>query len=294
MKKTNLLVSGAAGLSGSLIIQAMAKTGYPVKAMVRNPNNAVALSALPNTEVITADMLDKGSLAAALEGVDRAILISTANELMVQTQCSFIDAAKSAGVTHIIKFSGEESQDGFNPQHFRYTREHEEIEDYLENSGLAWTHLRPSQFMQVYLREIPVMAHTATLRLPFEQIAMSPVDLVDVAEIAARILTEGGQEGKSLRITGPQVLRMTDIAGIISRVSGKTLHYVPISWEERKDQLIAAGLPGFLIEALGQQAAERIKHPKPVIDLSTHELLGIKPTSFEQFANRHSVAFQAI
>jgi uncharacterized protein YbjT (DUF2867 family) len=56
----------------------------------------------------------------------------------------FIDACKEAGVDHVIKFSGEEAQLGYDSQKFRFTREHEQIEDYLESSGMKWTHLRPS------------------------------------------------------------------------------------------------------------------------------------------------------
>ena len=55
-----------------------------------------------------------------------------------------------------MKFSGAEL--GVDPKKFRFMRMHNEIEHYLENSGVAWTHLRPSQFMQVYLREAPAIA----------------------------------------------------------------------------------------------------------------------------------------
>ena len=95
-------------------------------------------------------MLRPGTLGPALEGVDKVLMISPSDPLMVETQCRFIDASKKAGVTHIVKFSGAESGVGFDPKKFRFTRMHEEIERYLEGSGVAWTHLRPSQFVQVY------------------------------------------------------------------------------------------------------------------------------------------------
>lgn len=284
MKNINLLLSGAAGLSGSMIARALARHGQPVKALIHRNTPET----LPGITVTTADMLIRESLLPVLEGIDRAILISTANEHMVEAQCNFIDACKTAGVRHVIKFSGEEAQQDFDPQRFRFTREHEQIEDYLENSGLAWTHLRPSQFMQVYLRELPVIRQTGVLRLPLEQITMSPVDLYDVAEVMAQLLINGGYEGKSLRMTGPESLTMAQVAVQISLMINQPVYYEAVNWAEREKQLAAAGLPGYFIEALAEQTAERVRNPQAIIDLSTHQLFGIEPTTFKQFARRQA------
>jgi uncharacterized protein YbjT (DUF2867 family) len=291
MKNIPILVSGAAGQSGRLIVQALAVQQRPVRALVRDAAKAQHLIDLPGVEVTTGDMAEKETLRAALEGVERAMLISSANDRMVETQCTFIDACKQAGVQHVIKFSGEESQNGYDPQRFRYTREHEQIEDYLERSGLQWTHLRPSQFMQVYLRETAGMRQTGELRLPLENIRMSPVDLRDVAKIGAALLAKGGYQGESLRVTGPEALSMADIAGIISNSTGKTIRYVPVSWNERKAALSAAGLPAYFIDALEAQAAERRRNPEAIVDNHTHQLFGLIPTTFEQFAVQHNHIF---
>jgi uncharacterized protein YbjT (DUF2867 family) len=125
-------------------------------------------------ELVEADMLRPETLALPLRGVDRALLISSANSKMVETQLAFIQAAKIAGVQHIVKFSGKESNIGFDPRNFRFTRMHEEIERSLESSGLRWTQLRPSQFMQVYLREAPTIIHKGALLLPLEDVRLSP------------------------------------------------------------------------------------------------------------------------
>ncbi|MHA4808898.1 NmrA family NAD(P)-binding protein [Flavitalea flava] len=294
MKNTNILISGAAGLSGSLILQALSDRRQPVRALVRDAAKATFLNHYPGIEIFQGDMLRKESLKTALEGIDRAVLISSANDQMVETQHSFIDACKEAGVRHVIKFSGEESQLGYDPQRFRFTREHEQIEDYLENSGLEWTHVRPSQFMQVYLREAAGILRTGELRLPLEQIRMSPVDLQDVAQVIAALLIEGGHEGESFRITGPEALGMADIAAIISIVVGKSLRYVPVSWEERCEMLKGAGLPSYFIEALAEQAAERCRHPEAIVDIAAHQVFKLSPTTFKQFANQYASRFRQV
>ncbi|HTI89064.1 MAG TPA: NAD(P)H-binding protein [Puia sp.] len=294
MKNKSILVSGAAGLSGRLIVQALAATQQPVRALVRDRAKANDLACLPGIEIFEADMLVKNSVDSALNGVERAILISSANDRMVETQCTFIDACKTAGVRHVIKFSGEESQRGYDPQRFRYTREHEQIEDYLERSGLQWTHLRPSQFMQVYLREAVAMRLSGELRLPLEKIQMSPVDLRDVAKVAARLLTDGGQEGRSLRMTGPEALFLGEIAGVLAEVTGIPIRYVPVPWNERKGLLVKMGMPGYFIDALADQAAERVRNPVAIVDNSVHHLFGLVPTSFRQFAIDHAAALRGV
>lgn len=291
MENTKLLVSGAAGNSGRLIVEALAAQGQPVRALVRDKAKAGSLAELPYVTLYTGDMLQADTLSEALDGVERALLISSANDRMVETQCNFINACKAAGVRHVIKFSGEESQQGYDSQQFRFTREHEQIEDYLESSGLAWTHLRPSQFMQVYLREVPLIRQTGSLRLPLAQIEMSPVDLRDVARIAAALMITGGQEDKALRITGPEALSMAAIAAYIGTVIDQPVAYVPISWPERAKSLAALGLPAYFIDALADQAAERCRHPEAIVDSSTHQLFGIIPTTFSRFASEHAAEF---
>src|SRR5262245_19799811 len=83
------------------------------------------------------------TLTPALSGGERVLLVSSANEKMVETQTAFIDAAKKAGVAHVIKFSGLSAADVDSP--FIFATMHAQVERYLEQSGLSWTHLRPSQ-----------------------------------------------------------------------------------------------------------------------------------------------------
>jgi uncharacterized protein YbjT (DUF2867 family) len=137
-----ILVTGAAGLSGSIVIREFLRQQQPVRALVRDRTKANWLDQLPTVEVVEGDMLRPETLGAALDGVDRTLMISTSSPQMVDTQCTFIDACKAAGVPHVVKFSGAESGIGFDPANFSFFAMHEEIERYLERSGLAWTHSR--------------------------------------------------------------------------------------------------------------------------------------------------------
>jgi uncharacterized protein YbjT (DUF2867 family) len=138
-----ILITGATGLSGSAVVREFARRKKPVRALVRSRSKARAFDKFATVEIVEGDMLRPETLGTALHDVDRVLMISSARERLLETQCTFIDASKKAGVRHILKFSGKESGIGFSAQNFSSTREHEEIERYLERSGLVWTHLRP-------------------------------------------------------------------------------------------------------------------------------------------------------
>jgi len=133
-EKRIILVTGATGASGSADIREIARNQVAARALVRKASKAKDLEQLPGVEIVIGDMLQPDS---ALDGVDRVLMISSSEPAMLETQCRFVDAAKRAGVRHVVKFSGKESSIGFDPMRFRFTRMHEEIEDYLEASGVA-------------------------------------------------------------------------------------------------------------------------------------------------------------
>jgi uncharacterized protein YbjT (DUF2867 family) len=284
-----ILVTGTTGLSGSAVIREFARQQTPVRALVRSRAKAQALEMLPTVEIVQGDMLRPETLTDALCGVDRILLISSADQQMVQTQRTFIDAAKKAGVRHIVKFSGLNAA---LDSPFLFTRMHAEIERYLEGSGLAWTHLRPGQFMQVYLREVPTIVAESAFFLPLEDAKLAPVDIEDIAKAAFALLHTPGHESKCYDMTGPEALSMTEIAEQISLAIGKTVRYVNISQAERKQALLAAGVPPYFADALDVQANERRIGAESVVHPETHAVLGVHPTTFAEFARRHAADFR--
>jgi uncharacterized protein YbjT (DUF2867 family) len=169
---------------------------------------------------------------------------------------------------------------------------HGEIERYLESSGLAWTHLRPSQFMQVYLREVPTIVTESALFLPMEDAKLAPVDVEDIAKVTCTLLRTGGHEGKSYDMTGPQALTMTEIAEHISGAIGKIVRYVNVAPSERRRALLAAGIPLYFADALDVQSSERRKGSESKVYPGVHEAFGIHPTTFAEFARRNATAFR--
>jgi uncharacterized protein YbjT (DUF2867 family) len=171
---------------------------------------------------------------------------------------------------------------------------HKKIEEYLERSSLAWTHLRPTGFMQEYLREAPSIINDGAFYLALGDVRLNPIDLVDVAKVAFLLLRDGGHEGARIAITGPEALTMAEIADRISRAIGKTVRYVAVSPAARRQALIAHGIPAEFADALDKQVKERLKGGiESQVDLSTHQLFNVKPTTFLEFAQRNAKAFGA-
>jgi uncharacterized protein YbjT (DUF2867 family) len=284
-----ILVTGATGLNGGELVRLLSTRDVQVRALVRSASRAEALSALPHVEIVEGDMARPETLSGALRGVDRAMLISSSDPEMLEVQSSFIDAAARAGVKHVVKLSGIMPE---LDSPFRFARMHGEIELKLERSGMAFTHLRAGEFMHSYFRQVPAIVAKAALFLPMEDARIASIDVGDIAEAAARVLTEPGHEGKIYPLTGPEALTMGEVADKLSTATGKTIRYVNISPEEATRARLAAGMPQYTADALDELFAERRKGKEAQVSPVIETLIGRRPTSFDEFAARNAAIFR--
>ena len=109
------------------------------------------------------------------------MLISSSDPTMLEVQSTFIDAAKEAGVAHVVKLSGIMPE---LDSPFRFARMHGEIERRLEDSGLAFTNLRAGEFMHSYFRQVPSIVGKGALFLPMADAKIASIDVGDIAEVA--------------------------------------------------------------------------------------------------------------
>jgi uncharacterized protein YbjT (DUF2867 family) len=229
------------------------------------------------------------TLSGALRGVDRAMLISSSDPAMLEVQSNFIAAAVSAGVKYVVKLSGI-MPDLDSP--FRFARMHGEIERRLEASGMAFTHLRAGEFMPAYFRQVPSIIARGMLFLPMENAKIASIDVGDIAEIAATVLTSSGHEGKIYPLTGPEALSMAEVAEKLSAATGKRIQYVNVAPDDAKNAQLAAGVPPYLADGLAELFAERRKGKEAQVSPVAQTLLGRRPTSFAEFAERNAAIFR--
>lgn len=284
-----ILVTGATGLNGRALLHRLSARGVPVRALVRSMIKAAALSSLPRLEIVEGDMARPETLAGALREVDRAMLISSSDPAMLEVQSNFIEAARKAGVAHVVKLSGIMPE---LDSPFRFARMHGEIERRLEASGMAFTHLRAGEFMPAYFRQVPSIVAKGALFLPMEDARIASIDVDDIAEVAATVLTSAGHEGKIYPLTGPEALTMAEVAEKLSTATGKAIRYVNVAPEDAKRAQLAAGMPPYMADALAELFAERRKGKEAQVSPVGQTILGRRPVSFDEFAVRNAAIFR--
>jgi uncharacterized protein YbjT (DUF2867 family) len=239
-----VLVTGATGRIGSELVRCLRQRGAPVRALVHTPANASALAA-GGIEIVAGDFQEPASLDRAVAGVERVFLLSPPNPRQVELQGNLVQAARRAGVGHIVKVSAL----GASPDWpLPIPRWHWETEQQIEQAGFAFTHLRPNYFMQMILTLSLEVIHSGTLSVPAGAGRVSMVDARDIAVVAGAALLEPGHAGRVYEITGPEALSFGDVAQQLTEASGRPVKYVDVSPDTALAALVAAGVPTWWAE----------------------------------------------
>ncbi len=285
-----ILVTGATGTVGSELVSRLSRRGVPVRALLRSLQNAARLSSLPNVTLAVGDMGKPSTLVEALRGVERAMLISSSAPDMADVQAGFVEAARNAGLRHIVKLSGIMPE---LDSPFRFARMHGQIERKIEESGMAFTHVRAGEFFHAYFRQVPSIANKGVLALSMEDARIASIDIGDIAEVAAAVLTApAGHEGKIYPLTGPEALTMAEVAERLSRATGKEVRYVNVPSKDAHKARLAAGMTPYMADALSELFAERRAGKESKVWPTISDVFGWRPASFEEFARRNAAIFR--
>jgi uncharacterized protein YbjT (DUF2867 family) len=217
------------------------------------------------------------------------MLISSSAPDMLEAQTGFIEAAKKAGVGHVVKLSGIMPE---LDSPFRFARMHGQIERKLEDSGMAFTNLRAGEFMHAYFRQVPSILARKTLFLPMGNAKIASIDIGDIAEVSADVLTSSAHEGKTYPLTGPEALSMAEVAEKLSAATGLTITYVDVSPEDAKKARLAAGMTPYMAAALDELFAERRKGKESRVSNVIPTVFKRRARSFDDFATRHATVFR--
>lgn len=286
-----ILVTGSTGNNGTQIVDRLAAAGKPVRALVRNPQKEeakVAAMKAKGVEIAVGDLADANTLSTPLQGVDTALLLSPVNPNQVQLQSNFIQAAKAAGVRHIVKFSMiGAAQDSPVP----LAQWHWQSEQELEHSGLKWTHLRPNDLMRYNTQLLmPTVLKDGAIYDSLGDARISMIDEEDVADVALRCLTESGHEGKVYTLTGPEALSFYDIASHLSHALGKPVQYHPISPDQAAKAMRDGGLPEPAVALVTALRAYEHENHNAVRTDTVQQLLGRPPHSYADVAMQLAAA----
>jgi NAD(P)H dehydrogenase (quinone) len=283
-----ILVTGAGGKTGKAIIRALVARGAPVCAFVRSSAHEAALKAMGVREIVTGEMDDPRALSRAARGTEAIYHICpnvSPHELSFAK--ALVDSAIRSGVPRLVYHSVLHPQIEAMPHHWNKLR----VEEMLFTSGLDITILQPTAYMQNILAEWDRMAGAGIYRVPYPiETRLSLVDLEDVAEAAAIVLSNAGHSDATYELVGTAPLSQIEIADIFAKALGKPVRAEAEAIESWDQRASAAGMDDCSRDTLTKMflayARDGLRGNPNVLGL----LLGRPPTSLARFATRITAA----
>ncbi|THF69585.1 NAD-dependent epimerase/dehydratase family protein [Deinococcus sp. Arct2-2] len=276
-----ILITSASGHVGSAILRSLVQAQLPVRAFVHSEQGKEQLSRAGVHDIVVGDLLDPASLRAAFRDVNQVFHIGPPEhprELAIGQ--AMVDLAQEHEVSQFVYFSVLQPFISSLRHHWNKLL----TQEYLVDSGVPYTVLHPTMFMQSPQRAIQsgVMAAPYSPDQP-----MSVVDLDDVAEVAVKVLSEQNHLRAAYDLIGDEPLTLRQRAEIVSRVAGRSIEVQQIPLET-----VTAQLPrSTLIEAYGSDSLGRMftYYSRHGLTGSSNVLgwvLGRRPTSYEAFVRK--------
>lgn len=274
-----ILVTGATGIVGSELVRLLAGHDVAVRAGTRRPDRARSL--FPSeVAVVELDYRQPATFDAAVEWADRIFLQPPpfdpdAHETLVP----LLDWAVQAGTGHVVALSAMGMED-------RGDLPIRRLEQHVASLGVAHTLLRPNLLMQNFRREFlgERIRRTGVFSMPVDRAAVSMVDGRDVAGVAAEALTSDRHDGAAYTLTGPEALTHSQMAEILTEVSGRSVRFESCSDAEMLRWLVGAGwteeIAGVVI-ALYQSVRAGVRGG---VSGDVERVLGRPARTFHQFA----------
>lgn len=274
-----ILLTGATGTVGSRLVPLLLQRSVEVRCLV---HDTARWSGTGGVEVAQADFDRPETCAPALRGCGQLFLLTPAHERQVTREVALLDAARSAGVSHVVALS---IMGAHRDAVATFARWHAEIDDHLVASGLGYTILRPAGFMQVHLLPQTATAEGRWYGMTGDG-AHPFVDALDVAAVAAELLASPPGESAVHELTGPAAISAPQAAAILGRVLGREVQYVDLPAERFTGALSAAGLPGYVVQGIAElYGGIRAGHAATTTH-TVEQLLGRPPTSYEDLLRR--------
>ncbi len=239
-------VVGGTGNTGRTVVAALQAKGADFRCLVRDPA-AAAEKLGSDVELVQADVADAATIEAGLAGCDKLFLLTGHSPVMEAQQIDAIEAAKRAGVSHVVKLSGgdaivQEVTDA------KIGHAHWKVEEMLKTSGVEWTILRPAFFMQNFLNMADMVKGMGKVMMPMAaDTPISMIDVRDTGDVAAAVLTGDGHNGKTYFL-GSAVSTPSDFTAALSSELGSDVAFVEVPMEGAVGAMKERGMPDWLVD----------------------------------------------
>jgi uncharacterized protein YbjT (DUF2867 family) len=285
-----ILITGGSGNVGTELVRILRARGIPFRAMVRSPDAVHKMAPRAGVEVIAGDFNDPATIERALTGINRAFLLTPSSEQAEAQQSTFVEAARRAGVQHIVKLSQLAAAEDSPVRFLRY---HAAIERAIRASGLQYTFLRPNLFMQGFLGFRHSIIAEGKFFVAAGDAEISAIDVRDIAAVAAAALTGEGHVGRTYDLTGPEALTHREMAERLSAALGRRVEFVDVPPDVMRGALIGVGLPVWQAEGLVEDYAHYRRGEASAVTSGVRDGAGTAPRTFSDFARDHAPAFSA-
>jgi NAD(P)H dehydrogenase (quinone) len=279
-----ILVTGAGGKTGKAVIKALLARGAPVRAFVKSSSHRAALKAIGVSDAVVGEMDDRGALSQAAHAVDAIYHICpNVSPHEVGFAKLLIAAAANAGASRFVYHSVLHPQLEAMPHHWNKLR----VEEMLFSSGLDITVLQPTAYMQNSFAQWDAIKRDGIYRMPYPvETRLSLVDLDDVAEAAAMVLTNTGHSNATYELVGTPPLSQLELAEAFGRALKTQVRAEAETIESWNDRARNAGMDDYqretLIKMFRVYARDGLKGNSNMLGW----LLGRPPTSLAAFAAR--------
>lgn len=274
-----IVVTGATGNVGSVLVRRLAERGVPTRALTRDARRAVVPSGV---EVVEGDLALPDSLAAAWDGAGALFLLTTGNE----DTAAILESARKAGVRHVVQVSSLLAETHPDSPIGRGALRGEQA---VRDSGVAWTVLRGWEFASNALWWAPSIRERGAVRVTGADVASPVVDPADIASVAAVALTERGHESRIHALTGPEEVTARERVGILGRVLG-----ADIALEEMGADEALTNLKRFMPDEVADfmvDTGSGADHG-PGVRPTVRDVTGWPARDFRQWAFDHADAFR--
>jgi uncharacterized protein YbjT (DUF2867 family) len=280
-----VLVTGATGRVGRVVVDLLTAAGVPVRALTHRSEAAPTLP--PNVEVVAGDLTVPESLDAGLQGVSTVFLVWTAPPATAPAVVERL--AKHARRVVFLSAPHRTPHPFFqqpNPMAVLYA----DIERLLATAGLETTIIRPGMFASnALLWWAPAIRADGVVRWPYGAAETAPVDDRDVAAVAARALYQDGHAGGDYVLTGPESLSQAEQVSIIGNVLGRRIPFEELSPDEFRSET-EGSWPRPAVDMLLDAWGATMGRPA-FITSTVSDILGSAPRSFRRWVADHATAF---
>jgi uncharacterized protein YbjT (DUF2867 family) len=282
-----VLVTGATGRVGRLVVDELLRAGAAVRALTRRPEDA----ALPaDVEVVAGDLTVPASLDPALDGTAAVFLVWTAAAATAPAVVERLAAHPPAEARRVVYLSApHQTPHPFFQQPNPMRDLHVEVERLLAAASLEATVLRPGMFASNALHWwAPQLRAGDVVRWPCAAAETAPIDERDIAAVAARVLLDARYAGGDYVLTGPESLTQAAQVHAIGDAIGRPLRFEELSTDEFREA--SGAWPGGVAEML--LAAWRAALGRPAfVTSAVQEIVGSPPRTFHRWAADHASAF---